>query len=420
MARTTPPPVNRSQEQSDVYAQRVVEAAFLWLLRSIAVDQSHYTVDEIAELEQRLTTELDELMSSNLGWQACEAALPPGEAGVVFTAMVMAVRNHANAKIQKVVEVGLANARASKGLISALGWLPGELVQPWIARFLNSKDLNHKYLGLAACSVRREDPGEQLNALLQREDCRSHAKLHGRALRLIGELRRQDMVPALQAAMGASEPTVAFWANWSAVLLGERAATQRLQSFAFHRGPFQTHAIQLCFRALPSKRAREWASKLATDSAQIRAVIQAIGVIGDPHAVKWLIGKMAEPLLARLAGEAFVYITGIDLEKYQLTRPATEGQLLIPDDNFNDAHLGIDEDENLLWPDKDKVAEFWHSHGQHFSVGQRYFLGKQIAADWLESKLAYGTQRQRHAAALELALFDPQERLINTRARVSR
>lgn len=420
MDRTTPPPVNPSHVQNDVYEQGVVEAAFLWLLRSIAVGPSHYAVEGIVELEQRLTTELDGLMSSlERGWQACEKALPSSDPGVVFTAMVTAMRSHEKTKIQQVVEAGLANTRTIKGLISALGWLPGELVQPWTERFLTSKDLNHKYLGLAVCSVRRENPGEQLNLLLQREDCRSHAKLHGRALRLIGELRRQDLMPALQEAMGASEPTVVFWASWSAVLLGDVAMVRNLQSIAFHRGPFQAQAIQLCFRALPIEQGREWVSKLAADAGQIRAVIQALGALGDPHAVNWLIGKMTEPLLARPAGEAFTHITGIELDKYQLTRAAPEGQLLNPDDDVSDAHVGIDEDENLPWPDADKVASAWRSHGQHFLVGQRYFLGKPITADWLKNKLTRGTQRQRHAAALELALVDPQARLINTRAKLS-
>ena len=51
-------------------------------------------------------------------------------------------------------------------------------------------------------------------------------------------------------------------------------------------------------------------------------------------------------------------------------------------------------------------------------VGQRYFLGKPITADWLKQKLAIGTQRQRHAAALELALSG-ETPLFNTRARIS-
>jgi uncharacterized protein (TIGR02270 family) len=415
---TTPPLLREGHSYLEVYEQHVTDAAFLWLLRSIAVDQPSNTLTEIIDLDQRLAAELDGLMTvMDLGWQACELALVSGEPGEVFTAMVVAIRSHEAPKIQKALEVGLASARTLDGLISALGWLPSDLVWPWIEKFLNSKDLNHKYLGLAACSVRREDPGAHLTAILQREDCRSHAKLHGRALRLIGELRRQDLMSALEAAAGSPEPTVAFWANWSAILLGNKAMVMNLQPFAFHRGPYQAEAIQLAFRALPIALAREWITKLAADPAQIRAVTQAIGALGDPHAVNWLIAKMANPPLARLAGEAFTSITGVDLDKHQLSRAAPTGQSLIPSGDMSDAYVGIDEDENLPWPDVEKVAGLWRNQGHQFLVGQRYFLGKPITLDHLKHKLSAATQRQRHAAALELALLDVGPPLINTRAR---
>ena len=419
MDNTDIKPVTSAFAYREIYERYVDEASFLWILRSIAVDQPHYTTEEIAELEQRIDAHLSGLMTSvELGWQACEKALTLEEPGEVFTATVIAVRNHDMVKIQKAVEVGLSNPRATEGLISAFGWLPTNLARPWIEKFIASKDMNHKYLGIAASSVRREDPGVSLATLLNREDCQQHNALYMRALRLIGELRRQDLMPVLQVEQTSENPDAIFWSAWSAILLGHKSVVNRLQPFVINAGPHQLKAAQLAFRILPVETAREWISTLAKNDTHARIVIKATGILGDPHAVNWLIGKMADTKLARLAGEAFTQITGIDFSEHSLAAESPADQAQLPNDDAADDDVGLDEDENLDWPDVAKVTALWRNHGQHFMVGQRYFLGKPITTDWLKQKLATGTQRQRHVAAMELALLGDTP-LINTRARIS-
>ena len=402
-----------------IYERAAIDAAFLWHLRAIAVDQPHYTRADLVELEQRLEAQLDLLMSSpDLGWQACEATLALQQPGDAFTATAIALRSHDVSKIQTAMQAGLAAPTAFKGIASALGWLPGEIARPWIGRLLKGKDMNHKHLGVAACSLRGEDPGELLNDILQRDDCRQHTPLYARALRLVGELRRQDLMPALTASLDAKDPALRFWAIKSAILLGQHGLAKNLRPFALTAGPYQARAIQLAFRVLPVEQGREWISAMAKDAANARAVITATGVLGDPHAINWLIGRMADPKLARLAAEAFTSITGVDLESRDLVGIPPTNQPTVPSDDPADTYVGLDEDENLPWPDASKVAALWRNHGQQFLVGRRYFLGKAPAPDWFKQKLADGTQRQRHAAALELALSDPQTRLANTRARI--
>jgi len=416
---TVPKAANRAAAAyRDIYERYVDDASFLWVLRSVVVNQPHYFPEDLVELEQRIQAQLDGLMTSlELGWEVCEAALSMEEPGEVFTATITAIRSHDMAKIQRAVEVGLANPQATPGLISALGWLPAELVQPWIDKFLAGKDLRHKYLGVAACSVRRHNPSEALTYILERDDCRQFPPLYARALRLAGELRRQDLMPAIQIARTTEDPLLRFWSRWSAVLLGDRSELLDLQPFVLRAGPLQRRAVELAFRVLPVDQGREWVSALAKDPAQARTVIRATGILGDPNAVNWLIGKMTDPVVARLAGEAFTNITGIDLERHQMTQEAPSEAESIPNDATSDDHVGLDEDENLPWPDVEKVAGLWRRHGQHFLVGRRYFLGGPLNPDWLNAKLAHGNQRQRHAAALELALLGEQP-LVNTYTRI--
>lgn len=403
----------------DGVERRAIDCASLWWRRALAVDQPHCTVPKLAILEQRLDAQFEVLMGSlDLGWQVCAAALDAQQPGEVFTAAVVALRSHDVAKIQTALDAGLAIPATFKGLVSALGWLPASISRPWIERLLKGKDMNHKYLGVAACSVRRDNPGDILNHILQREDCKTHAPLHARALRLIGELRRHDLLPALQATLNAKDTTLVFWATWSSILLGQRSLVNHLYPFVAKPGPYQARALQLAFRLLPVGEAREWISALAQDPANVRTVIQAAGVLGDPHAVNGLIARMAEPEQARVAGESFTFITGIDLNQYNLTAPRPSGFVAGPNDDPNDNYVGLDEDENLPWPDAGKIAAQWRQHGPHFLAGRRYFLGKAITPAWLKQKLADGAQRQRHAAALELALTDSQSLLVNTCAKV--
>ena len=410
---------NGNDAYRDLYEYGAIDSAFLWRLRSIAVNQPHFTLDELAQLERRLDTQLDALMTSLAhGWEICRAALELQQPGEVFTATVFAMRSRDISKVQLAVESGLAHPRTFEGLVSALGWLPSEVVKPWIERLLIGKDMKHKHLGVAAASVRREDPGQLLTDILQRGDCRQYAPLNARALRLVGELRRLDLMPALQLNMTSDDSASAFWAVWSSILIGQHTLAQHLRPYVLSPGPNQARAIQLAFRVLPVEHGREWISALAQNPLNQRAVIQATGVLGDPHAVNWLIGKMAEPKLARLAGEAFTFITGIDLEKHDLSKLPSAGDAAGPNDDPGDSFVGLDEDENLPWPDADRVAALWRNQGRYFLVGRRYFLGKPIAPDWLKSVLTDGTQRQRHAAALELALIDAQSPLINTQAKV--
>lgn len=406
----------------DIYEQFAEDASFLWLLRSIAVNQPHYTPEDLTGLEQRITAQLDGLMTApEEAWEICHAATERQEPGEAFTAAVLAFRSLDVTKIQRAVEAGFAGEIPFKGLVSALGWLPGRLCHSWIKRFLTSKNFDHKYLAIAACSVRREDPREYLTSIFQRPDCVAHRNLYARSVRLVGELKRSDLMPALRIAMRADDPGLVFWANWSAILLGDGSAVQNLRPFVLQsESAYQAKAIQLAFRALPVREGREWVSRLAADPEQIRNVVKATAALGDPHAVDWLISRMRDPALSRLAGEAFTMITGIDLEEQGLALdglPDLDGQF--PNEDPEDGNVALDEDENLPFPDVAKIAAVWEKYRHRFVAGQRHFLGKAPESDFLRSCLAEKGQRLRQAAAMELALLEHDQYLINTSARIS-
>ena len=60
---TTAPKADLARAYGELYERGTIDAAFFWLLRSIAVDQPHYTPGDLAEMEQRIDAQLDLLMS---------------------------------------------------------------------------------------------------------------------------------------------------------------------------------------------------------------------------------------------------------------------------------------------------------------------------------------------------------------------
>jgi uncharacterized protein (TIGR02270 family) len=129
-----------------------------------------------------------------------------------------------------------------------------------------------------------------------------------------------------------------------------------------------------------------------------------------------LVERMDTPPLSRVAGEAFSMITGVDLAGQDLEGDWPEGFEAGPNDDPADENVEMDPDENLPWPDVAKVKDWWMRHRHEFEPGVRYLCGRPMTEDWLEHVLRYGYQRQRAAAALELAIRRPGTPLFNVKA----
>ncbi len=401
------------QAYAHLYERMVDDVSFLWLLRSLAVNRPAYYTEDLAELDLRIQAQLDALMSSpEQSWEWCVSALEFQQPGEMFTASIVAFRSLDVKKIQHVVETASTDERLIPALISALACLPGKRVNSWVKKFLTSKDLSHKYIAIAASSVRREDPGEILSKILNREDCIANVSLYARCMRLIGELKRRDLGAYLAAGMASENIDVKFWAVWSAILLGDKNAVSELKPYVMSDGDLKTRAIDVAFRVLSIDEGRQWISELAKDPANQRIVIYASGVFGDPHVIDWLVQQMANPVSTRIAGEAFSNITGVNLDEHKLALDELPNlDELLPEESAEDVEL--DDDEDLPFPDIDKVSAVWQKYKQRFVSGQRYFMGQPPSADYLSHIYSVGNQRQRRAAALELSLLQPARYLLN-------
>jgi uncharacterized protein (TIGR02270 family) len=109
-------------------------------------------------------------------------------------------------------------------------------------------------------------------------------------------------------------------------------------------------------------------------------------------------------------------ITGVDLAYRDLERKPPEDFNAGPTEDPKDENVEMDPDDNLPWPEPALVQKWWDKNRGQFQSGTRYLLGKPMTVDWLKTVLRDGRQRQRAAAALELAIRNPGEPLFNVAA----
>jgi uncharacterized protein (TIGR02270 family) len=399
-----------------IVAQHAEAAAHLWLIRNRATDEPHYAPRHLARLEERIEAHVDGLrVAGEAGWEVGWAQLDRYRgAGEMFAAMMLALGGGNADRIDKLVGFAADVPETLPGCLGAIGWCEPRLLGRAMRRWRASSDPLERFLGLVPYSLHRADPGPFLTMMLQDPDERVRA----RACRLAGEIGRNDLMISVARAMddGAAEP--AFWAAWSALLLGERSLAPRaLEAVAGAPGPNQWVALEAVLRGGSLDRASRWVRGLNADTTQLRLVTVGLGYIGDPAAVPWLIDRMKDRKFARVAGESFATITGADLVDQDLERRRPEIPLDGPNDDPADDNVDLEPDENLPWPDPASVLSWWREHGPQFPRRIRHLLGRLITSDELEMIWAGGHQRYRRAAAYELALLRPGAPLANWRMR---
>jgi uncharacterized protein (TIGR02270 family) len=132
--------------------------------------------------------------------------------------------------------------------------------------------------------------------------------------------------------------------------------------------------------------------------------------------VPWLIEQMAHPAIARIAAEAFVTITGVDVNLEQMETMPPDDFEDGPTEDPDDENVELPEDIALPWPDVGKIRQWWLANQSRFVAGERHFMGQPVSASACAGVLREGFQRQRVAAALHLCLLDARAPLFATSA----
>jgi uncharacterized protein (TIGR02270 family) len=400
----------------NVVSQHAEEAAMLWLLRNNAVHAPHYDLADLAKLDDRVEAHLDGLrIAGDEGWALCEEQLAVNEVGEVFAAGVMAFESCNEERIEKVLGVVEKETTLGSGLISALGWLTSDQAQLLLQGLLETEEPILQWIGIGGAAVHRRQPGEMLaKALLSEQPL-----LRARALKAVGELHAKNAKKhewEVALALRDGDPECRYAAAWSGALLRLPNAIPVLQEIAESESPRAAAAASLAVRCMDPHAANAWLCQLADNPAQLRIALQIAGAIGDPAFIPWIVYFMDQPPLARIAGEAFTSITGVDIAYDDLEGEWPEGFEAGPTENPEDENVEMDADEDLPWPEPALIQNWWSKNQSRFPEGVRHLVGKPITVDQCQEILRTGKQRQRAAAALELTLRRPGLPLFNVKA----
>jgi uncharacterized protein (TIGR02270 family) len=396
-----------------VIEQHAEELVTLWTIRSNECSAGHVRLRDLARFDERIAAHEDGcVVGEHAALQVLTAELAALSAGRVFALAVAGLDLGDDGTIARCVALAEASPDARRGMTSALGWVESSQLRGIVRDLLNAPSGASRCLGLAACRLHAVDPGAALVGALKdgAHDVRAEAA------RVAGVLGRIDLMPFPSSTV-EEDAACRFWSTSAAVLHGNRgAALDRLAVIAIEIGPNRAKAFRLALQAMSVGDSHGMLVRLGGDSGQKRWRIQGSGIAGDPAYVPWLIGQMAEYETARLAGEAFSLVTGLDLSYSHLDRPQPDDFEPVPNDNPDDPNVHMDPDDGLPWPDPEKVKDWWTKNSGRFQPGTRYFMGQPVTREHCIEVLKTGYQRQRILAAHYLCLLDPGTPLFNTSA----
>lgn len=405
----------------DIVEEHAEEAAFLWQQREAAVRAPDFDLEEIAEADERVEAHLDGLrVAGKAGWDiGKELGWELG--GEYFTAMSQAIFHGNTAWVAEVLGAAEDNPDALRGIVSAFGWTDPRQLRGLVKQLLETRNPLGRQVGIAACAIHRVHPGPTLGSSLNE----TASGLRARALKAVGELGATDLLPQVVRDLEHEHDECRFWAAWSAGLLGHADAIRILRLFAEVDNPRRRQALELVVRLMPADTAFGWLRSLGGDRQQLRWALIGAGVHGDPAWLEPLMGQFGNEDVARVAGESFQMITGLNifreslevLEEVEVVPDPPEGEEREGwDDDDDDDEPAFEEDVGLVVPDPEKMAAWFESHRARFTPGTRFFCGEPLSSDQSARILAAGQQRQRRNAALEQVIASPGSLLFETRA----
>ena len=419
-----------------IIEQHAEEAAFLWRLREAAAVAPDYNLEELAELDERVEAHIDGLIvAGEFGWQICLELVESGDFENLFVLTLVALRVRDANLLRKAFDVVLEQSEAqpemADAFVSAFSWLPSsEIAQP-LAYLMQSEECLFRHLALEILSRHRvqfqtlvpllalDDFDKQLFTWLSGDETLFYIT----ACRLAGELGFADLRPAVSAHMDSADVGLRTQAALTAALLGDRdKALKILQNLLLTQSELDLRILETLIPLLAPEAFQELFNTLTRPEGSevplsvLTHTVLAVGMTGQVDYIDWLIAQMANPDLARRAGEALCLITGVDLELEALEGELPEGHELGPNDDPLDEDVEVDAEDGLLWPDQEQVRQWWQSKRQHYVPHQRYLMGQPWSEACFQRALREGRQSQRRFAARMIALQRPDNRLFEVRA----
>ena len=393
----------------DVLAQHADTAAALALNRFYAVQSSDYDLSDLKKLESRLEGNLDGLfISGNEGWPFYNKHLSADEYGEIFVKAELAIKLKSSERFESTFEAAADNEELLNAITDAFIWLPYKEIAFYLDLLYKIQKPEKQFVAIAASAGHGVINIEHLKDALTS----TNIPLRRRALFAVAELGEEELKTCLIESLDHEDSSIQFAACWALTRFGNANAMQRLESFL--TDPiYGERAIQLVAMQKDVNKTINILRELFKTKETKRLSIFGMGLLGNPRSIEPLIQLMYDPELARVAGEAFSFITGVDLDYEDLNQDAPEGVELGPNDDPKDGNVAMDVDEDLPWPNPQLIAGWWQQNKNRFDPNKKYILGREESVAQYKNVLITGTQKQRAFAALVIAAHQQNQPIFN-------
>lgn len=396
-----------------VVQQHAEEAQFLWSSRRRATGNVAFDLASLSALDRRLEAHLAGLLqAADKGWESCLEGLERATAGAVFTCAILAFSDSSKTRMRQTLLAATADVDLSAGLMSALAWIEPARVDEPIRLLSVSANALHRAIAIRARALQRDDSASVLQQALRDADPRVRAV----ALRGFGECMRRQSAPVLVEHLKDQDQRCRFWAAWSLALIAPNEHSAELLEFVDDDDPAVAYgATDLAVRMPPSDKAKELIRHLVNHSRWKGLAEAAVGALGDSSGVPWLIERLHNEAVARVAGASFCAITGVSLSKADLTHVGSA-------DRADEGHPALGRPwmaatDGTPMPAASKVEKWWSTHRDAFPAGVRLLGGRPVDLPCALETLRTGNQLMRRSAALEVALRTVDSPLFEVRAR---
>lgn len=248
-------------------------------------------------------------------------------------------------------------------------------------------------------SFQRAKLGDELHAAYEADTIPTRIT----ALRAAGSLSEPEVRSWIEKGLRESDPAVRVTAIESGIRQRYRPAWEAARVMVAAAEP--GHECLLRWIAIFGKAPEHSAVYTATSNPRsARQAFWALGHVGTREAVEHCLASMRDPLLGRLAGEAYASITGADLARDRLTAPEPEESPSLPPLEDEDLEANLVPRQEDLWPlpDADACGAYWANIEERFAPETRYVRGNPFTLSALLDSIQRGPMSRRHDHALEL------------------
>lgn len=389
----------------DVWEEHLDEASFRWEQWERALVAPDSTLVETAEREERLLGNLEGLAEREALDAVVRPAFDSEEAARISVATHALLSQGAVDEVVSRLRGAEAESRGAMRRALEVSEVTG--VSTALESLLKTGDLDLQAHVLEVLAFRQSASPEVLGRYFPHDEPRARIAALGGARPLPEELARK-VLPAL---LTSAHPDIRLAAMEAGLTSGLRMAWDACGKEAREAEVSSPEAMVLLALG-GGEEDTDFLVGLAKDDALRAEALWALGFSGRLAAMEVCARLLHVPRVARLAGEAFSAMTGLELEgPYALL----EGEEPEESDD-HEAELTVRPEDDLPWPNVSAVRGWWEESRSRFVAGQRYLLGRPFSGAVLLEALETGSMRRRHVLARELAIRTKGQHVIPTRA----